>query len=433
MIGALFVLWFALIAADRIDFLARSGPFLLTPFLVLTPVVIAAELGRRVAARDAVALPQGALRYAGFATALLALTLVSSLTSGDVALSAKRAGLLIYQLYGTLLVAVLLLGRADGERILVRGAYLGIAVATVFNLLQLGLWLAGKNAEAGVEPGVFFITSWVYGPWAPRLSGPVGDMNRGGLLLLVYLFVLLRFAPRARLRSFAVALTLVSIAATLSRSTMLALAVLAALLLVGRRRVVVSPAGLLAGMLGLSMLAAVVLFNAEMLRGVLGFLAPLSQRLTGDHSSSVHAALLRYGLEVATSGLRTAFLGVGFGNAGSVLEEFYPGDKYANFHSLYISYWVESGIVAFFVGTLLLVWPLSRSTRYRPVLAGFAVFNLFYQTTLEPVFWFVLALAWQDLVGPGLAGWRRTSLVATAGLELAPGGPTAALQSQGGT
>ena len=42
----------------------------------------------------------------------------------------------------------------------------------------------------------------------------------------------------------------------------------------------------------------------------------------------------------------------------------------------------------------MLLLPLARVTPWRPLVAAFIVFNFSYQSTTEPVFWFLLALAW---------------------------------------
>ena len=43
---------------------------------------------------------------------------------------------------------------------------------------------------------------------------------------------------------------------------------------------------------------------------------------------------------------------------------------------------------------VLLGVPLIHGGQLRPMIAGLLVFNLFYQVLSEPLFWFVLALAW---------------------------------------
>jgi hypothetical protein len=422
MRDALLVLWIATLGADRVDLLAGSGPFLLTPFLLLTPIVVAAEVLSVIGRGGRFWMPRGASRYGVAALAFLCLALLSVIFSLEVAIAAKRFALLLIQVSATLFLAVMLANRERPERVLVRGAYAGLAVVFVFNAIQIGMWLAGRSAIAGPTGDVFFLEPWMYGPWVPRLSGPAIDMNRGGLLCLVYLFVLLRFAAPSRVRGLFLTVGVFSMVATLSRSTMLALLVTSAIWFVQRRSFTITYRRILTGSLAIAGILALLLVFVETVVAVAEFLAPaLALRVMGDGSSSIHFALLQYGLEVGTESMKHALLGVGFGNSFAVLEEFFPGDKYGNFHSLYLSLWVEMGIFALFLGLLLLVYPFVRSTAYRPLLGGILAFNLFYQATLEPVFWLVLAAAWMQLAaGAAAAGIDARSEPRMARYDLEP-------------
>jgi hypothetical protein len=412
----LLVVWLATIGADRIDLFAGRGPFTLTPFLALTPLVIGAELLRLIRSGRSVRLPPGAFWYALFATALLVVSLLSVFFSLDIEISAKRFALLLVQVYATLVVALLLGGHEDPERILVRGAYAGVALGVAFNVIQAAIWLSG-NVVAGDEPKtVVFLTPWMYGPWIPRLSGPSMDMNRGAFLFLVYLFLLVRFDRPSRRRTVYLTLAVLSLIATLSRSAMLALAVTGALLLLRKRAVSVSPAAVLTGSLVAAGSAGVLLLSPGILDPAIEFLGPpLAERFSHDGSSSIHFALLEYGLEVGSASVKNALLGIGFGNSFAVLEEFFPGNEYGNFHSLYITYWVETGALSLCFGLVLMLYPFFRSGLYRPLLGGILAFNVFYQTTLEPLFWFILAAAWVELASAAPGEQPRSDAEAANG------------------
>jgi hypothetical protein len=393
--------WLALIGADRVDLLAGGAALRLTPFLVLTPVLLAVEVVRLLRQRGGrVEIPEGAARYALVATLLLAVSLVSVFFSYDPDIAGRRLALLMAQVYGTLFAAVLLFQRPDRNRILVRGAYLGIAVSVAFNLAQLAAWFVGATATGeGPEAGsLVFWKVWSYGPWVPRLSGAVIDMNRGGFVLAAYLFILMRFARPGRMRAgFAIAAVL-SIVLTLSRSALLALVVMAVVLVVQSGRLRLSRAAALAATLSVAVVFGLMLsFPAALVASTDAIVPPLLLRLLGDGSSSIHFDLLRHGIETGSASVRNALLGVGFGNSYAVLEEFFPGNEYGNFHSLYLTFLVETGVLALCLGALLLLYPLVRSNLYRPLIAGTIAFGVFYQTNLEPIFWLVLAAAWMEM------------------------------------
>ena len=92
-----------------------------------------------------------------------------------------------------------------------------------------------------------------------------------------------------------------------------------------------------------------------------------------------------------------ALIGLGYGSSYLVLDDIFPGNRYGNFHSLYVSMFAESGVFALLLIVVLLAVPLARRGPYRALVLGLVVFNVFYQATVEPAFWAVLALAWLSM------------------------------------
>ncbi len=397
---ALFVAWVALIGADRIDLLGGAGPVRLTPFLVLTPLLLGVELVRMLRDRERLPLSASAGGYTLAVSLLLAVTLLSVFFSYDAALSAKRFGLLIVQVYATLAAAVLLLRNPERERILVQGAYLGIALAVVFNIAQLISWFMGLigRGDGSQIDAFIFISPWSYGDLIPRLSGQVLDMNRGGMLLVIYMFLLMRFGEASGKRRAFMTVAILSVLVTVSRSAVAAMFVMGLFFYLqeGTVRLEARFLARAAAAGALSMLV-LILFPGILAASTETLLPPLLLRVLGDGSSSVHFELLRHGMELGTSSFRNALIGIGFGSSYTVLGEFFPDNEYANYHSLYVSLLAETGVFSLVLGLVLLGLPFFRSARYRPIIAGLIAFSVFYQTTLEPVFWFVLAAAWLEL------------------------------------
>jgi hypothetical protein len=60
-------------------------------------------------------------------------------------------------------------------------------------------------------------------------------------------------------------------------------------------------------------------------------------------SGGIHLDLIRRGLDVFGSSPWNFLFGIGVGNSPVVLQDFFPGNPYANFHSLYIAVLVEGG------------------------------------------------------------------------------------------
>jgi hypothetical protein len=152
MRDVLLVLWLATLGADRIDLLGGSGPFIFTPFLLLTPIVLTAEVLSLLGRGGRFRLPAGAAQYLLLTVLFLALALVGVIFSAEVGLAGKRYVLLAIQVLSTFAMVVMLSDRPRPGRVLVAGAYAGMTLGLVFNVIQVLIWLDGGAAEPGM-PG----------------------------------------------------------------------------------------------------------------------------------------------------------------------------------------------------------------------------------------------------------------------------------------
>lgn len=394
MSRALLVLWVATLGADRIDLLRGDGPFVLKPLLVLLPPILVFEL-LRLARRDRrLHIPAGTAWFFVALTTLICVFLASLMLAQELGLGLRRLALLSVESYATLLIVIALANRSDWREILVRAAWLGLLLMALFDVVQISRWVGGPSFAWLELGGVIDLTPATYGPWLPRPSGMAVDPNRGGLLAIIYLFVLTTYREGRRGAGLAVLLAVPLLLMTLSRSAMLAGVVLLGVWML-RRRMGATPGNVVfLGMTGAVVAAALIL--SPVLQGVmLEMLSVMGRRASvSEGSSSMHLALITHGWEVATSSVASAVQGVGFGNSYLVLQEFFPGDKYGNFHSAYVTLLVEAGVVAVAIFLVVLVWPFLRGSSFAPLLAGLLAFNVFYQTHVEAAFWFVVALAW---------------------------------------
>jgi hypothetical protein len=395
MSAGLLVLWIALIGADRIDLAGGNGPFIFTPFLALTPLVVAWEAHQRARARRAVTISRPGTAYALVVGALLCVVMISVFGAQEMPVSASRAFLLVAHVTGTFAVAILCADRPDLPRVLARGAILGVAIFLVFNVAEALYWIGRMSETLRVATAVIRLGNFQsLGP-IPRLPGPVADANRGGYVLLFYIVAIAYGERRTLMRRVALTLAVGFLIATISRSAILgASVVLVATILIRRARV--GPAPLIAA--GLTVAASAVFFLAkpDTFNRVTTILAsPVGQHLTaGEGSAKGHLELIRRGLSEATASVPRAAIGLGFGNSYLVLQDVFPGSRYGNFHSLYTTMFAEAGVLALLLTLVLLLTPLVAGGPWRALTAGSIMFNMFYQTTSEPVFWFALALAW---------------------------------------
>lgn len=391
------IVWVATLGADRIDLLGGHVSVHVTPFLVLTPIVAAAELWRRRRQGSPVALGRAMLAYCALLLCLAVVVLASVYVSRETSVSAARATLLVATIAGTLLV-ILTLQEEEAVGILARGAVLGLALFSLFSVLEglTFLGIAPEHLLAG--PIDVDLVTAPYAGIFPRLSGPVIDPNRGGLLVLCYAYVLARGAFRPLMRRSWLGIAALLLILTLSRSAILAAVVAFAVIVAERRRLALGFAPVVVALLLVGAVSVMLLVSPQTGQRLTESLSPFSQRLSaGEGSATTHLALVRRGFATATVSVPRALIGLGYGSSYLVLDDIFPGNRYGNFHSLYVSMFAESGVFALLLVVVLLAVPLARRGPYRALVIGLVVFNVFYQATVEPAFWTVLALAWLSM------------------------------------
>lgn len=402
-----FVALIATIGADRFDLLGGNGPVVLKPFLVLAPLVVVLEGARAIRRGGGPRISQDARWLLVAQTALLSILLVSVAWSLDMSLALGRLALMTVEAYLCFLAVLLLVNRADAREILVRGAVAGLGLMLVMDLLQVGRFLNEGFAGFLELGGVIDLSPTSYGGLIPRPSGVAVDPNRTGFLVLIYIFLLWLLAKPSARRTAVVAVGWVLLLITLSRSAILAaiFTTLGWLVWRGvrmRRTAIVAPAA--AG----TALVLLLVFSGATREAAMALGEMLAGRVSlSEGSSSDHLSLIARGWEVGTDDLSTLFFGIGFGNSYLVLQDFFGGTKYANFHSMYITFLVEAGMFSLVPVAVLMGYPFVRGSDFRPIVLGLIFFNIFYQAHSEAMFWLVLALAWMVPDAAGL--WRHGS------------------------
>lgn len=415
----LIALWIALIGADRINLAGQNSPFILTPFLVLSPIVVLGELVRRHRTNSPVTIPRGALGFFVLAMALLSMSMGSVYLSRDFSTSALRVVQLALMIFGTLAVILVARDRPDLSEILARGARYGIATYLFFNVAAILVFfnIFPETFPEGV--GIFRFAPYLYAGLVPRLAGMVEDANRGGLIL-VYFSFLLAHGDRNRTRMWRwLALAVVMLLLTLSRSAILAASgVVGVMLLSGSgvripRRFYFAVSTLVVG-------ATATLLLVPSTRDIVATsLEPFVQRLTiVEGSSQDHLHLLIRGVYTGTRSVGAALHGLGYGSSHVVLQDFFPGSRYGNFHSVYVGIFAEVGVFALIAVLLLIGIPLSMRGPYRPLVAAVALFGVFYGALTEPLFWSVLVLAWSGF--PARISRPKAMVIPTATARMAP-------------
>jgi hypothetical protein len=332
---------------------------------------------------------------AGF---LLTVAVASSVQSLQVETSAPRVILLVTDIVATLAIAILVSDRRDLLRTLALGAVLVLPFFILADAAELR-WLIGRGPELwrlGTLT-VQFDEVQTLG-LLPRFGGLVFDANRAGFIFVVYWVVIARGDQRPWRRRGALGLIALLIAATFSRSTLLTIMAASIVALATRSKAPTAKAAAV-GLLILSMALGGALVNTRFQTVALDAAGSLiGKRLsTQERGARGHITLIQRGIAEGSSTIPRGLVGLGYGNSYLVLEDFFPGNRYGNFHSLYVTMFAEAGIFAFLLIVALLFTPVFLGGPWRALVAGSVVFNIFYQLPTEPAFWFLLALAWLTL------------------------------------
>jgi hypothetical protein len=392
-----------LISADRIDLLLRSAPFTLTPFLVLSPlVVLFSLLSKGLAGTPHLTITPPIQRQIPFLAAS-SLFLLLSLISVALGMDPERgivafADLLLVCILGYC-ISMRILVDLEPEKLIVRSVTFAVLVYTFFCVGQVIAWTHGMVMAQ--EP-----TSWVeslFAPqplwvFAPRLSGATVDPNRAGFVLVMYIALLDKFAAKSRYTFMLHLVVAVLVLLTLSRSAMLCWFVYYFFsrnfwkLFTSRRVVVWLTIIAIASSLG-------YFFYREQLNDLSeawNISEAVSDRFTLDQGSSGgdHIALIRRGVDTWLSSTHTAIIGIGFAAAPKVLTDFFGTNKHGNFHSLYLTVLAELGFFAFVTLMFILGYPVYGRQGSVACIAAIVIFNVTYQSLMEPLFWVILALLW---------------------------------------
>jgi len=394
----------ALIGADRIDLFGGYGFFRLSPFLLFASLVVSIQLliiGLRGHCGAAIRPPfRRQIPY----LAVLALFLLFAFASTIFGVNPQRG---LVSLFDLVLVAVLgyclslrILADPAPEKLVVRSVTFALIVWLIFCAGGYVAWTHGAmrlEDEASSSIESMFAPSAAFF-FAPRLSGFCVDANRAGFLLVMYLVLLDRFAAKTRYTRFLRFATGFFILLAMSRSAMLCWFAYYVFSAAFWRRLATPRAAFKLAAVAMVCLLIGLAYRKE-IAGLLELWQVsdiVSDRLSGEQGTSggEHIELIRRGFETWSNSPRTVVAGIGFAGAPRVLGDIFGDSKYGNFHDLYVSVLAELGLPAFLLLMILLGYPMIGRRGTASCIAAIAIFNVFLQSYMEPLFWVALALMW---------------------------------------
>jgi len=234
--------------------------------------------------------------------------------------------------------------------------------------------------------------------YIPRLGGFSGDVNRGGFALSFYTYILWVNRKKLRFSSFLLCINLLMLFLTLSRSTYLLLFILflSYALLFQRHLFNIEFMSYLLIPLLVLIVGLIQMDNI----GIIEIEPVIEERLSitseKGTSANIHFDLIAKGTKLILADMKYFFFGIGHGVSYLLTDGYYwSGTKYGNFHSQYLSIFIENGVFAFFSFLFFtLIYPIyfGKKNIYLPLLIALIFFNIFYQLTNEPTYWLVILL-----------------------------------------
>jgi hypothetical protein len=379
--------------ADRINFgVNLTDSFKLTPFLLLSMIYLPFTLSFFIRRIKLNWLVENQFFLSSF-TLFLCLVIMSAVFSPEVIMSSKR----IVLLFIIIIIIIIILSEYDASQInnfLIYSSIAGSILFLIFNGLLLTTWL--RIIQIDLAQIDLIPDTIAY--YIPRLGGFSSDVNRGGFILSFYTYILWINRKKLRFSGFLLCINLLMLFLTLSRSTYLLLFIL---------------------FLSYALLFQRHLFNIEFMSyllipilvlivgliqmdniGIIEIEPVIEERLSitseKGTSANIHFDLIAKGTKLILADMKYFFFGIGHGVSYLLTDGYYwSGTKYGNFHSQYLSIFIENGVFAFFSFLFFtLIYPiyLGKKNIYLPLLIALIFFNIFYQLTNEPTYWLVILL-----------------------------------------
>lgn len=382
------VIWIATLGVENVNFIPSFTFFNVTPFLLLSFLFLPYFLvssGFKIKLLSIKALYPFALFFL--------ILIANSIVSIEPMHSFKKFALILIEGAITAIIGGMIMLKDNYRQIFSSGAKLGILLALVFSLGQvISTFVFGYDVLNVATHGIITMMGKVWGSFGFRVTGVSVDPNRGAFVIIFYLFVLLKIRGLNK-NILWIALSFLLIFITLSKSAFLALFVLFLFLIpnikISKRKI-----------FRLTIVLVTVLFSVFYIAhnvSIEGFdlLKTIGDRFSlNSGAAKSHESIAFVAFDVWSTNAKYCVLGTGYGTAYKFLTSFFSGDL-GNFHSLYLSFLVEGGIIGLVSIMILLLFPLFyKNSSYRPIIISLLVFNMFYQTYADPLFWLILSLGY---------------------------------------
>lgn len=383
----LVILYLMFGGADRINLgINLIDSFLLTPHIIISFFFIVFQLLIR---NNSIQINWLIEQKYFFVTILLFFItlIISSFLSIDIFFSFKRI-VLLFSILITVIFILSSLTKKELDNCVYFGSILGSLLFYFFNILLFLKWMNYFDFTNNFINYRLDTINLFY----PRFSGQSMDANRGCFLLIFYTYFLIINKKENLFKDLILFFNIFFIFVSFSRTgiMLLVVSILLYVLFYSTRKNRLK-IYIISVIVSLSIFSITNYFsNLDMI----DLDSAISERLTidGGHDTSggIHIKLIKDGLNIVKNDLKIFLIGCGYGTSWKIIKGYFmSGKKRANFHSQYVSFLVESGMISLILCLLLtIIFPLCNQNHVFPFLFGLFFFNLFYQLHHDPIYWF---------------------------------------------
>ena len=387
----LLLLYLVFAGVDRINFSGNSiESFALLPHIILSFLITFILLFFKIGTIDFKWLYKNKYFFISFSLFFFFL-IISILFSIDVFYSFKRLVLLLIIII-TVIIILSSFNNHEIKKCLYYSSILGSLLFYIFNIMLFLNWLGYLY----IDSNIINISPDIISYFIPRLGGFTVDVNRGIAILVIYTFFLFSSKNKNIFVNLIVIINIFFIFASLSRTAILLFIITFSVYLIFSGTLREKIATIIFVPISLLLLYSIITFYSE--NNIIDVKSALEERLNLDDfghntSAGIHLKLINEGFKIAFSDFKIFILGCGHGTSYKIIKGFkMSGKKIANFHSQYLSILVENGIFSllFFFAFTIIIPLFYKSHKLLPIIIGLFCFNLFYQLTNEPLYWFTL-------------------------------------------
>ncbi len=384
------ILMIAFIGADRINFFPDSFEyFIFTPFiltaLIFNSFVFIFHIDK---------LNFDWFERISIIFMLYSLTLIISIFfSIDIYLSLKRFTLILFIVI-TSLTMLSYYSTNQLVDILVKSSILGSIIFYLFNFILALNWFSYLD----INPSMIDFEPDEIAYFVPRFGGYCSDVNRGTVILLFFTYIIYFFADKNKLIKIILFMNSIFVLFSFSRTVYLMIFMVFLFYFFNNKQ-----KDRLKLIKYLSFLFSIFITITFLLHfyEYINIELTVKERLdifdfSRFSSSGIHIKLIIEGIITAFNDIKILFLGSGHGTSYMLIDGYYwSGSKYGNYHSMYITSLVESGLFnSLFLLLFTFIVPLYSNNKnfLIPIIFGLFFFNVFYQLNSEPIFWFIIFL-----------------------------------------